>query len=76
MGENNKETRGLRVLLLVCAGALLVIVVTLASTVYDASQGPRIANASSTTVDLCRKVSRITIFLPAICNTTPEPELQ
>jgi len=58
-------------LLLVCAGALLIIVFTLASDIYSASQA---AYTSGDTNDACRIVAKYTTYVPVGCEKTPELE--
>ena len=63
--ETNQSTsRTLKVLLLVCAGALLVIVMTLASAAWDATQ---VVHATKQATDACGIPARVSVFLPANC---------
>jgi hypothetical protein len=73
MSENKNGSRTLRMLLLMCAGALLVIVITLASEVYIAS---REASAPRQINDTCRSVAKYTTYVPAGCEQLSELELQ
>ena len=77
MSETNTNASGssksLRILLLVCAGLLLVIVFTIASEVYSASQE---ANASGRLSDTCSAVAKYTTYVPVGCEKQPELELR
>lgn len=73
MSENKKESRTLRVLLLVCAGALLVIGMTLASAAWDATQ---VAHATKQATDACGMPARVSVFLPANCPPQAQYELR
>jgi hypothetical protein len=73
VSENKKSSWTLRVLLLACAGALLVIVLSLAGTVYDASQ---VAHATRQAEDSCGMPARVSVFLPANCQPQPQMELR
>lgn len=73
MSENRKESRALRMLLLVCAGALLVIVMTMASAVWDATQ---VVHATQQATDACGMPARVSVFLPANCQSQPQDELR
>jgi hypothetical protein len=70
MSENKNDSRTLRVLLLVCAGALLVIVVTMASDFRDAQSAQ--AHATQQALDACGMPARVSVFLPANCQTQNE----
>jgi hypothetical protein len=52
VSENKKGSQTLRVLLLVCAGALLVILYTMGSAVYDV-QSARVARATQSLTETC-----------------------
>lgn len=73
MSENKTNPRALRMLLLVCAGLLLVIMLALASTAYDASQ---VARTTGQALDACGMPARVSVFLPANCQTQPQNELR
>ena len=70
---NPSTSRSLRVLLLACAGALLVIMLTLASTAYDASQ---VARETPQALDACGMPARLSVFLPANCQPQSQDELR
>jgi hypothetical protein len=73
VSENKKDPRALRVLLLVCAGLLFIIVFTIASEVYSASQA---ANTSGRNIDTCSVVAKYTTYVPVGCEKQPELELR
>jgi hypothetical protein len=73
VSENKKGSWTLRILLLACAGALLVIVLSLAGAVYDASQ---VAHATPHAEDGCGMPARVSVFLPANCQPQPQMELR
>ena len=70
------STKALRVLLLVCASTLLVIVITLASAVFDAQSMQVIMPATQQASDACGMPARISIFLPSNCQSQPQNELR
>jgi len=65
----------LRVLLLVCAGALLVIIVTMMSEVFDARSG-QTASATYDPERICKMQARLSVYLPSLCEAQQASEIQ
>jgi hypothetical protein len=80
VSENKKGSWTLRILLLACAGALLIILLTLTSSIEEVKrvQQDRIANEA---ISGCGAVSHLKYILPisqqiVSGDCTPEPEIE